>query len=127
MEKFNFINAESNVLAGQLAGYSTDFSESKFWSKLKHFFKLMGEKLVFNALLLYYVMKSDDVPFKVKTSIVVALGYLISPIDFVPDAIPVVGYADDLTVILAVAQTVSEYATPDIVAMANSKTRSFFG
>lgn len=127
MKTFYFIGSESDVVAGQLAGYSNEFSDSKFWGKLKRFFKYMGEKLVFNALLLYYVLKSEDVPFKVKTSIVIALGYLISPVDFIPDAVPVVGYSDDLTAILAVVQAVSDYATPEIVAMANSKTRAFFG
>lgn len=127
MEKFNFINAESNVLAGQLAGYSTDFSDSKLWEKLRRVFKRIGEELLFNVLLLYYVMESDDVPLKDKALIVGALGYFICPIDFIPDVIPVAGYTDDLAAILAVVQTVSAYATPEIVAKANSKAKSYFG
>ncbi len=91
MRTLNFDCSESNVVAGQLAGYSTDFSDSKLWEKLRRVFKRIGEELLFNVLLLYYVMESDDVPLRDKALIVSALGYFICPIDFIPDVIPVAG------------------------------------
>lgn len=126
MKSFDFDDAESHVLAIQLAEYSTEFSNSKFWDKLKRLFKHMGEKLVYNALLLYYVIESDDVPLKTKALIVAALGYLICPVDLIPDAILVVGFSDDLAAILAVVKAVSESITPEIKASATAKVRSIF-
>ena len=46
-------------------------------------------------------MQSDKVSAKEKTMIIGALGYFILPIDLIPDLIPVVGYTDDLAVLVA--------------------------
>lgn len=46
--------------------------------------------------------------FKDRWLIVVALGYLILPIDFISDAIPLLGTVDDSTVLLA--SLIKEYA-----------------
>ena len=52
------------------------------------------------ALILYYLIQSDKVSLKDKAIIIGALGYLISPLDAVPDAIPIAGLSDDLGVLL---------------------------
>ena len=51
-------------------------------------------------------MQSDKVSKSDKTIIIGALGYLISPIDVVPDAVPIAGLADDLSVLLFVLKKV---------------------
>ena len=114
-------------LAEQSAEYSKEFSDSKFWDKLKGLFKHMGRKVVYNALLLYYVLTSEDVPWESRLLIVSALGYLICPIDLLPDSMPVVGFSDDLAAILAVVKAVSGSITHEIEAMANAKVQSLFG
>lgn len=53
------------------------------------------------ALTLYYVAKDEDTPTYVKAIIFGALGYFISPIDIIPDVTPVVGFSDDLGVLVA--------------------------
>jgi len=40
-----------------------------------------------------------QMPWQSKAMIIVALGYFVSPVDAIPDAIPVAGYADDLLVV----------------------------
>ena len=52
--------------------------------------------MVYAALILYYTLQSDTVSLKDKTMIVAALGYLISPLDVIPRAIPIAGLGDDL-------------------------------
>lgn len=42
-----------------------------------------------------------EVPWNTIAAIVVALIYFLSPIDLIPDFIPIVGYTDDITVVLA--------------------------
>lgn len=44
------------------------------------------------------VYKNPDTPMKYKAFIVAALGYVVLPVDAIPDIIPVVGWTDDLAV-----------------------------
>jgi hypothetical protein CLOST_1278 len=48
-------------------------------------------KVVYQALLLYYVAQSPTCPPKIKAGIIGALGYLISPFDLIPDIMPGIG------------------------------------
>ena len=59
-------------------------------------------------------MKSPDTPLIIKASIAGALGYLILPVDFVPDVIPVLGYTDGLAVLSTLVKTCDAYITPEI-------------
>lgn len=40
-----------------------------------------------------------DVPFRAKIAAALVLGYALSPVDLIPDFIPVLGYLDDLLII----------------------------
>ena len=44
-------------------------------------------------------MRDKDTPKYVKAVIAGALGYLVLPIDIVPDTIPVLGWIDDVAVL----------------------------
>lgn len=50
---------------------------------------------------LWAMLKDADyqLPWQSKALIIFALGYFVSPVDAVPDAIPVLGYVDDLLVV----------------------------
>jgi uncharacterized membrane protein YkvA (DUF1232 family) len=50
--------------------------------------------------------RDETVPWVVRLRLWVLLGYLALPIDVVPDFIPVVGYADDVGVVLWVLRSV---------------------
>ena len=71
------------------------YSEESFFDKILKYAKVIGVNLIFKALQLYYVLQKPDVPAADKGIIIAALGYLISPLDFIPDPIPVAGYTDD--------------------------------
>ena len=86
--------------------YSNKFTNSDFVEKISKVAKRAGAKLVYVALILYYTLQSDKVSAKDKAMIIGALGYLISPVDIMPDAIPIVGLSDDLTVLLFVLKKV---------------------
>ena len=82
--------------------YKDKFNQSAFMEKISRIAKRAGAKLVYAALILYYTLINDKVSVKDKAIIIGALGYLISPLDVVPDAIPIAGLADDLTVLIYV-------------------------
>lgn len=52
-------------------------------------------------------------PRGVRWRLGLTLGYLLLPIDLVPDVIPVVGYADDVVVVALALRSVARRAGPD--------------
>ena len=107
--------------------YADKYSEVGFWDKIKDNVSSIGMKLIYKALQLYYVAQSPDCPMKIKAGIYGALGYLISPIDFVPDFVPVVGYSDDAAAIALALALAQMYVTEEINAQARAKIRDVFG
>jgi uncharacterized membrane protein YkvA (DUF1232 family) len=107
--------------------YQEHYSEPKFAGKLVKVAKSAGRKMVYAALLLYYVLKSPSVKKGDKTTIIGALGYFILPLDILPDFIPMVGFTDDLSAILLALHAVWKNITPEIKAMAAAKASELFG
>jgi uncharacterized membrane protein YkvA (DUF1232 family) len=52
-------------------------------------------------------------PRGVRLRLVLLLAYLATPIDLVPDVVPVLGYADDVVVVALVLRSVVRHAGPD--------------
>lgn len=106
--------------------YKDKFSTSGFVEKISRIAKRAGVKLVYSALILYYTLESDKVSTKEKAVILGALGYLISPLDLVPDAIPIAGLSDDLAVLLYVIHKIWGNVSDDIKLKAKNKLSKWF-
>ena len=106
--------------------YKDKFSTSVFVEKISRIAKRAGVKLVYSALILYYTLESDKVSTKEKAIILGALGYLISPLDLVPDAIPIAGLSDDLAVLLYVIHKIWGNVSDDIKLKAKNKLSKWF-
>ena len=106
--------------------YANKFSQSEFVEKISRIAKRAGAKLVYAALILYYTLQSDHVSKTDKAIIIGALGYMISPLDVIPDAIPIAGLTDDLAVLLYVLKKVWTDIDPAIVEQAKSKLSKWF-
>ena len=102
-------------------------SDDAFWTKVKRFAKKAGAKVIYLALALYYALVSPNTPGWARAAIVSALAYFICPIDLVSDAIPVVGYTDDLAALTAAYEAVKVCVIPEVVAKAKVKAREWFG
>lgn len=109
------------------AKYRKHYSDASFWAKLKRYSKIAGMKVVYPALLLQYLMKSDDVPLRAKLILSAALGYFILPIDFIPDIAPLLGFTDDLGVLLLIIRQMAVYITPEIRKQAREHVLKWFG
>lgn len=106
--------------------YKDKFSESGFVEKISRVAKRAGVKLVYAALILYYTLESPNISLRDKAYIVGALGYLISPLDLVPDAIPIAGLGDDLAVLLYVLQRVWIDVPDDVKEKAKARLSLWF-
>jgi uncharacterized membrane protein YkvA (DUF1232 family) len=106
--------------------YKDMFNVGDFAEKVQRVAKRAGAKLIYAALILYYTMQSDKVSVKDKAIIIGALGYLISPPDVVPDAIPLAGLGDDLAVLIYVLHKVWGEVSDDIKAKAKEKLATWF-
>jgi uncharacterized membrane protein YkvA (DUF1232 family) len=71
-----------------------------------------------DVLVVYLVARDSRVPWPVKVLAAAVAAYALSPIDLIPDFIPVVGYLDDLVIvplgILAVVKLVPAEILADL-------------
>lgn len=107
--------------------YEKHYSEQGFWSKLAKYAKDAGAKVVYCGLLLFYALQSSKTPTKAKIQIYGALGYLILPVDIVPDVLPVVGYVDDLGALMLAIGAVAMSLDGSVKQKAKDKLKDFFG
>ena len=105
----------------KLASYRRYFSPARFWRKLGTFAKTAGTKTVYTALLLYYAYERDETPSWAKRTVLGVLGYLLMPLDAVPDLTPVLGYTDDIGVLGAGLVIVAAYVNQDVRNKARAK------
>lgn len=106
--------------------YQDSYTSSGFIEKISHVAKRAGAKLVYAALVLYYTLQSNAVSVKDKAIIIGALGYLISPLDVIPDAIPIAGLGDDLAVLLYVLRKVWGNVPDEVKSKAHEKLSKWF-
>lgn len=107
--------------------YQKNYSQNEFFDKILNYAKDIGASIIYKALQLYYVAQKPDVPLKVKAAIYGALGYLILPMDLVPDMIPVVGYGDDAAALVFALGVAHMYIDEDIRRKAKDKLVAIFG
>lgn len=63
--------------------------------------KERANKLKLNIKVIYMALKHKKTPWLAKVMAGITIMYALSPIDFIPDFIPVLGYLDDLIILPA--------------------------
>ena len=106
--------------------FAAEYSERSFWAKLADYALAAGREVVEKALVLYYAASDADTPGWARATCVGALGYFISPLDAIPDLTPVVGYSDDLGVLVLAVATIAAHVKPQHEAKAAEKRRQWF-
>jgi len=105
---------------GDYEKFGSHYSADGLWRKLSGIPASVGRGVAMQALLLYALLTDVEVPLWAKALIVGVLGYLILPVDAIPDAIPVIGYTDDAAAMALVLQQLREYVTPAVRVRAES-------
>ncbi|MCA1022214.1 DUF1232 domain-containing protein [Halobacillus litoralis] len=123
-EKRSWKNLRPTQLIARSRGY---FSEKETLKKLKAYSSRLGTQFVYYSLLLYYAFQSPNTPKKAKLTIAGALGYLILPVDAVPDVLPAVGFTDDSAVILYAVYQVLSHIDDEVKEQAGEKVSTIFG
>jgi len=84
---------------------------SKIDNKMKRTVKLLNEvideiKLLFSLVEDVFSKKYTDIPFSSVIAVLGALLYFLTPIDLLPDFLPIIGFTDDIAVILFVIKQI---------------------
>lgn len=110
-----------------LTKYQKHFSQETFLQKVMKIAKKAGEKVVYLALVLYYELIDPEVPMKDKAILIGALGYLMLPVDLIPDFIPIAGFVDDFSALVAAYKVVKGNISDGVRANARNKMAEWFG
>lgn len=106
--------------------YIPNFSEFNFWETLKKYGTRLGQRTVYSSLLLYYAFKRSETPAWAKNIVVGVLGYLITPIDFIPDLTPIIGYTDDIGILSFGLVTIACFVNDEVKTTAKDKMAKWF-
>ena len=109
-----------------MSDYSGSYTEKSFWAKMASLLKKASRELIMAALILYYTAQRPETPVWAKSVIYATLGYLILPIDMVPDFLPG-GLADDFGMLATALSTVALHITPETKSEAEATLRGWFG
>lgn len=110
-----------------ISSYEKNFSFSGLMSKIKETAKKAGLRAIYMALLLYYALESPTISVMDKAIIYGALGYFITPIDIVPDILPLIGLSDDIAVLAWAFSRVKHNVNDLTREKAKTKLKIWFG
>lgn len=93
--------------------------------------KLWARRLKANLILLWLCCRQPDMPWLPKIVALVTVAYAVSPIDLIPDFIPVLGFLDDVILLplgIALAlrlipDTLQQRCRPEAEAMAGERIK----
>ncbi|HUF06727.1 MAG TPA: YkvA family protein [Candidatus Binatia bacterium] len=81
-------------------------------------------KLPTYARMVWGIMRDPRTPLGLKGLLAAALAYVVLPVDLIPDVIPILGQADDLTVLLLVLDLFIQNAPAEVRAEHAARARS---
>ncbi|MEN0006713.1 MAG: YkvA family protein [Bacteroidota bacterium] len=109
-----------------LEKYIKQFSEVSLWANMKHYAQKAGVKAIYMVLLLFYAYTRKDTPGWAKRIVLGTLGYLLSPIDAIPDLTPLIGYTDDIGVLSFGLVTIAAYVNDEVREKARKRLGKWF-
>lgn len=97
-----------------------------------------AKELKRNVLVLWFALKNPQTPLLAKGVVFITVAYALSPIDLIPDFIPILGYLDDLILIPILVWITLKLVPDEVMAQSRkqaqewltlnqSKPKSYFG
>ncbi len=109
-----------------LAKFRGFFSERAFWGRIGDYARRAGSQLTYTALLLYFAYQRKETPAWAKRIVLGSLGYLLAPIDLIPDLSPFIGLTDDIGVLSLSLVTISAYVNDEVRHKAKAQLSRWF-
>jgi uncharacterized membrane protein YkvA (DUF1232 family) len=107
--------------------YRKAYDEGAFWNKLNILKSRVGRPPLVLALKAYYVMIDSDTPIGAKLTVMAALGYVILPLDLIPDFMPVAGLIDDAAALTTALTIVAAHVKPEHLDRAEKQADTLLG
>ena len=85
--------------------------------------KAQAKQLKQHTLTVYFAARDPRTPVLVRALAVFVAAYALSPIDLIPDFIPVIGYLDDLVLIPLGLALVVRLTPPEVLESARAKAQ----
>lgn len=85
--------------------------------------KAQARQLRQHTLTVYFAARDPRTPFLVRALAILVAAYALSPIDLIPDFIPVIGYLDDLLLIPLGLALVVWLTPPEVMESARAKAQ----
>lgn len=89
--------------------------------KIRKLVSLWVTRIKRDAVMLWFARKHPDMPLLSKIICVVAVLYALSPIDMVPDFIPILGYLDDAVLLPAMIWLAVRLLPPQVLALSREQ------
>ena len=80
-----------------------------------------------NIPALFLAIRKKETPWPAKVTAILAVGYALSPIDLVPDFIPVLGYLDDIIILPVLIALTIKLIPADIMMQCRSEAKDLWG
>ena len=87
---------------------TSEKKDKQLWSTIQKRASAIGRGAITLALTSYYCLQDSDTPAWARATIAAALGYLVLPVDAVPDILPG-GLVDDAAVLAGACGTVAAH------------------
>jgi uncharacterized membrane protein YkvA (DUF1232 family) len=107
----DFVRRESAAAAPDQAARDEARVRREFWPKFRRF----AARLPFaeDLLAAYFCAFDRTTPRRVQMVLFGALAYFVLPFDFIPDMLPLIGFADDAAVLTTAVRTVAAHIRPE--------------
>jgi uncharacterized membrane protein YkvA (DUF1232 family) len=89
--------------------------------------KGLAQRLKMETFTLYYACKNPSTPWYAKAWVGLVVAYAFSPIDLIPDFIPILGFLDDLILIPAGVAVAIKLIPKDVYASSKELARQRMG
>lgn len=83
-------------------------------------------ELKWNILALYLARKDPRIPLRSKILVAVAVAYLLTPVDLIPDFIPVIGQLEDIVIVPALLGFAMRSIPPELLREYEEKAKLEF-
>ena len=92
-------------------------------SKLIAYLKNQAKQIKEQTLTVYFLARDPRCPILIRLLALVIAAYALSPIDLIPDFIPILGYLDELIIIPVGLALVIRYSPKDLLEASRTKAQ----